>query len=103
MKNGLKDVLSNAINEWFYLNQEELGIKTGDEPLDSMVEEYTEQLVDECNRVLEFQKKYNRSDNEDMVEEETIVTDVDGDGDVDKVETTKINPNILGSIKDFGN
>lgn len=38
----------------------------------------------------------------EMRVKKTALKDIDGDGDVDKVETIKINPNILGGVKEFG-
>lgn len=52
----LKTVLDRTINDWFYIRQEELGIKDGAEPLDSDIHTLEEKLVNECERVLEWQK-----------------------------------------------
>jgi len=43
-----------------------------------------------------------RDYNGEMRVKKTVLKDIDGDGDVDKVETIKINPNILDGVKEFG-
>ena len=54
MKN-LYEVIDEVVNKWFFDRQEELGIESGDEPLDSRYREYLDQFVKECERILEFQ------------------------------------------------
>lgn len=48
---------------------------------------------------LEIIRDYNGK----MRVKKTVLKDIDGDGDIDKIEATKISPNILGGVKDFGN
>ena len=58
----LKTVLVSVIHEWFYIKNEELGIVDSPEPLDSDISTLEEKLVNECERVLEWQKSFVKTD-----------------------------------------
>lgn len=62
----LKVILDRAINDWFYMKQDDFGIKDGAEPLDSDIHALKESLVNECERVLEWQKAFAKPDNYDV-------------------------------------
>jgi len=62
---SLKDQLNELVNLWFYNKQEELGITDGAEPFDSNIQTLEEQLVNECERVLEWQKSFVKKVNDD--------------------------------------
>lgn len=53
----LKEQLDSIIYQWFYRKQAELDIGSGDTPLDCMIDELIDKLIDECHRVLEWQQK----------------------------------------------
>ena len=61
----LKIIIERAINEWFFMRQEECGITDGAEPLDSMISILEKDLVKECERVLEWQKQFVKKINDD--------------------------------------
>lgn len=62
----LKTVLDRTINDWFYMKQYDFSITDGAEPLDSDIHSLEEKLVNECERVLEWQKSFVKTDDEPL-------------------------------------
>lgn len=75
---NLNVILDRAINDWFYIRQRELNITEGAEPLDSDIGTLEERLVNECERVLEWQKKSNTKDpKHDMITQWDMILERD--------------------------
>lgn len=64
---SLYDRINMIVHDWFYHRQEELGITDGAEPLDSRIGTLEEKLVNECERVLEWQNKTTKDPKHDMI------------------------------------
>lgn len=64
---SLNDRIWAIVHDWFYHRQEELGIVDGAEPLDSDIHTLEEKLVNECERVLEWQKQFAKPGKRDMI------------------------------------
>ena len=89
----LRDYLSTVMGSGKHLYNE----------LEATEKEYYELLKEDPVAIKKLLRGNNTNVSNDLGKNFKITAeDIDGDGDIDKVETTKINPNILGGVKEFG-
>lgn len=58
IQNCFDYAINDAVNQVFYEMQNQVGIESGDEPLDSNVNSMETQLAEECERVFHWQCRY---------------------------------------------